>query len=76
MEESRQLAEEDRKGAELDKEKQLQQRSHMMRYRDNNKMVSNILLLKNSWGIVSHAIDWFSPALYTSFAPIKTFHPQ
>ena len=41
VEESRQLAEEDRKGAELDREKQLQQRSHMMRYRDNNKVVRN-----------------------------------
>ena len=39
IEESRQLAEEDRKGAELEKEKQLQQRSHMMKFRDNNKMV-------------------------------------
>ena len=40
--ESRKLAEEDRKGAELDKEKQLQQRSHMMTFRDDNKMVNKI----------------------------------
>lgn len=39
VEESRQLAEEDRKGAELEKEKCREQRSHMMKYRDNNKMV-------------------------------------
>lgn len=42
VEESRKLAEEDRKGAELDKEKQLQQRSHMTTFRDDNKMVNKI----------------------------------
>lgn len=42
VEESRKLAEEDRKGAELDKEKHLQQRSHMRTFRDDNKMVNKI----------------------------------
>ena len=42
VEESRKLAEEDRKGAELDKEKHLQQRSHMLTFRDDNKMVNKI----------------------------------
>ncbi len=44
VDESRQLAEEDRKGAELDKEKLLRQRSHMMRFRDDNKMVWSVAL--------------------------------
>lgn len=44
VEESRQLAEEDRKEAELEKQKQLQKRSHMMKFRDDNKMVGKHVL--------------------------------
>lgn len=44
VEESRQLAEEDRKGAALERECQQQQRLEMMKYRDNNKMVRNQII--------------------------------
>ena len=52
VEESRQLAEEDRKGAELEKEKQQKQRSEMSKYRDNNKMVRiEMIKLRTNFGI-------------------------
>lgn len=76
VEESRQLAEEDRKGAELEKEQQQQQRSHMMRFRDDNKMVKKLPNSCNPAGITKHSTDYFSLALILNLHQLKHFSSQ